>query len=49
MLRCIGFGMGKLEKKLLESEFFDVAYRPNINTYNGNSSVQLVLNDIKFE
>ena len=27
-VRCIGFGMGKLEKKLLEHEFFDVAYQP---------------------
>ena len=48
-IRCIGFGMGKLEKKLLENEFFNVAYQPDINTYNGSSSVQLVLTDIQFE
>ncbi|MBN2138346.1 MAG: single-stranded-DNA-specific exonuclease RecJ [Sedimentisphaerales bacterium] len=48
-VRCIGFRMGKLEKKLLESESFDVAYQPQINTYNGNSSVQFVLTDIRFE
>jgi len=47
-VRCIGFGMGRLEKKLLESDCFDVAYEPQINTYNGNSSVQLVLADIQF-
>ena len=41
--------MGKLEKKLLEAEFFNVAYEPQINTFNGNSSVQLVLSDIQFE
>jgi len=48
-LRCIGFGIGKLEKKLLETDFFNVAYQPKINTYNGQSNVQLVLNDIQFE
>ncbi len=48
-LRCIGFRFGKLEKKLLEHEFFNVAYQPQINTYNGSSSVQLVLTDIQFE
>ena len=48
-VRCIGFRMGKLEKKLLENESFDVAYQPQINTYNGNSNVQFVLTDVRFE
>ena len=48
-VRCIGFRFGKLEKKLLETEFFNVAYQPQINTYNGNSNVQFVLTDIQFE
>jgi len=48
-VRCIGFGMGKLEKKLLEHEFFDVAYQPQINNYNGLSNVEFVLADIRFE
>jgi len=48
-LRCIGFGMGKYEKKLLECDCFSLAYEPDINHFNGNSSVQLVLNDIQFE
>jgi len=48
-LRCIGFGMGKLEKKLLEHKFFNVAYQPKINTYNGTSNVEFVLTDIQFE
>jgi single-stranded-DNA-specific exonuclease len=48
-VRCIGFGFGKLEKKLLEHEFFNVAYQPHINTYNGNSNVEFVLTDIQFE
>ncbi len=48
-IRCIGFGMGRLEKKLLENECFHVAYEPDINHFNGSSTVQLVLNDIQFE
>ena len=48
-IRCIGFRFGKLEKKLLEHDFFDVAYQPQINTYNGNSSVEFVLTDVQFE
>ena len=48
-IRCIGFNMGKLEKKLLEIDNFSVAYEPQINTFNGRSSVQFVLKDIKFD
>jgi len=48
-VRCIGFGMGRLEKKLLEHDFFNVAYQAQINTYNGNSNVEFVLADIQFE
>jgi len=48
-LRCIGFNMGHLEKKLLEADRFDIAYEPAINNFNGASSVQLVLKDIQFD
>ena len=48
-VRCIGFGMGALEKKILEAETFSVAYEPQIDTYNGGGSVQFVLSDIQFE
>jgi len=48
-VRCIGFRFGKLEKKLLDHEFFNVAYQPQINTYNGASNVQFVLADVQFE
>jgi len=46
--RCIGFGMGKLQKQLLEQQYFNIAYRPQINTYNGYSNVELVISDIQF-
>ena len=48
-VRCIGFGMGKLEKKLLQEEFFNVAYHPQLNTFNGSTNVQLLLCDVRFE
>jgi single-stranded-DNA-specific exonuclease len=48
-IRCIGFRFGKLEKKLLEHEYFNVAYQPQINTYNGNNNIEFVLTDIQFE
>jgi len=48
-VRCIGFRFGKLEKKLLDREFFNVAYQPQINTYNGSSNVEFILADIQFE
>jgi single-stranded-DNA-specific exonuclease len=48
-VRCIGFNMGQLEKKIIESDSFDVAYEPQINTFNGTSSLQFVLSDIRFE
>jgi single-stranded-DNA-specific exonuclease len=48
-IRCIGFRMGKFEKKLLEHDFFNVAYQAQINNYNGLSNVEFVLADIRFE
>jgi single-stranded-DNA-specific exonuclease len=48
-VRCIGFDMGHLEKKIIEADSFDIVYEPQYNTYNGNTSLQLVLTDIRFE
>ena len=48
-LRCIGFKMAHFEKKLLENEFFNIAYEPKIDNYMGSNNVQLVLSDIQFE
>jgi single-stranded-DNA-specific exonuclease len=48
-IRCIGFRMGPLEKKLLEHDCFDIAYHAAIDSFNGNRSVQLVIEDIRFE
>jgi single-stranded-DNA-specific exonuclease len=48
-VRCIGFDMGHLEKKIIEADSFDIVYEPQYNTYNGNTTLQLVLTDIRFE
>ena len=48
-VRCIGFRMGPMEKKVLEAETFNVAYEAQIDTYNGGKSVQFVLADMQFE
>ena len=48
-VRCIGFRFGKIEKKLLGSEYFDIAYQPQINTYNGDRNVEFNVVDINLE
>jgi single-stranded-DNA-specific exonuclease len=47
-IRCIGFNMAHLEKKLLENEFFNIAFEAQVDNFFGQPSVQLVLADIQF-
>jgi single-stranded-DNA-specific exonuclease len=48
-IRCVGFRFAHYEKRLLEHDCFHIAYHPQINSYNGSSSVEFVLTDIQFE
>ena len=48
-IRCIGFRMGDLEKKLIDHEYFSIAYEAGLNHYNGNSTVEFIAVDIQFE
>lgn len=48
-VRCVGFRMGSLEKRLLEADYFNIAYEPQLNTYNGITTLQFVLEDITFD
>jgi hypothetical protein len=41
--------MGKLEKKLLECDFFDIAYQPQLNNYKGTCRVEFVIDDVRLE
>ncbi len=48
-IRCVGFRMGPLEKRLLDNEYFNIAYEAQLNRYNGNTSVEFIATDIQFE
>jgi single-stranded-DNA-specific exonuclease len=48
-IRCVGFNFGRLEKKLLEKEFFNIAFEPRLNQYNGATNVECILADIQFD
>jgi single-stranded-DNA-specific exonuclease len=48
-IRCVGFRMAHLAKKLLDNEYFNIAYEAQLNRYNGNTSVEFVAVDIQFE
>jgi single-stranded-DNA-specific exonuclease len=48
-VRCIGFDMGRLEKKILESDCFSVAYEVQLDSFRGNDAIQFVLREIQFE
>jgi len=48
-IRCVGFRMGGLEKRLIDHEYFSIAYEATLNHYNGNTSVEFIAADIQFE
>lgn len=46
-VNCIGFGMGEYERLIRPGDRVHLAFRLDINTYQGTESVQLQLTDIK--
>ncbi len=46
-INCIGFGMGEYAMLLGSGDYINLAFQMDINTYQGNESVQLILKDIK--
>jgi single-stranded-DNA-specific exonuclease len=48
-VRCVAFRMAHIEKKLLEADAFDIAYEAQLNTYNGNTTVEFIVLDVRFE
>jgi len=44
---AIGFGMGEMADEISVGDRIDVAYTIDVNTWNGNSKLQLKLRDIK--
>jgi len=47
-LRAVGFAMGDLPDHLVGVNTVDVAGEPSLNTYNGRTTVQLQLRDVKW-
>jgi single-stranded-DNA-specific exonuclease len=48
-IRGVAFRMGHLEKRLLDNEYFNIAYETQLNRYNGNINVEFIATDIQFE
>lgn len=46
-INCIGFSLGEWAATLKQGDIIDIAFQMDINHYQGNDSVQLVLKDIK--
>ena len=44
---CIAFGMGEIQSMVQNGQQVDVAYTPEIDTYNGFEKIQLKVKDIK--
>lgn len=47
VLNCIGFGMGEYAAILKKGDVIHIAFQIDINSYQGNDSVQLLIKDIK--
>lgn len=47
VIDAIAFKMGNLSENLNESDIIDIAYTIDLNTWNGNSNIQLKIKDIK--
>ncbi len=48
MMRVVAFSQAKWDKKLRDAESFDLVAEPVINRFNGNTTVELVAEDIHF-
>ncbi|MFI4912494.1 MAG: single-stranded-DNA-specific exonuclease RecJ [Sedimentisphaeraceae bacterium JB056] len=48
-MACVGFGMANLEKKLLETDYFSIAYEPQMNEFRNVKTPQFIIKDIKFD
>lgn len=49
MINCIGFGMGEYASMLRSGDMINIAFQMDINTYQGNKTVQLLLKDLKMK
>ena len=47
MINAIGFNMGELSEKYLLDDRVDIVGNLDINSYNGNESIQIIIKDIR--
>ncbi len=48
-MRGVGFGMGDLAEMLVGVNAVDVAFEPQLNTFRGQTSVEAMLRDVRWE
>src|SRR6185436_19412253 len=48
-IRAVGFGMGDLLERLQRAKSVSVAFTPQLNSWQGNESVELHLKDLKID
>jgi len=48
-MRAVGFGMGDLADQLQYAQNVDIAGEPMLNTYNGQTTVEIRLRDVKWQ
>jgi len=48
-IRAVGFGMGDLLERIKKARSVSVAFTPQINSWQGNESVELHLKDVKID
>ncbi|MCD8180699.1 MAG: single-stranded-DNA-specific exonuclease RecJ [Firmicutes bacterium] len=47
IINCIGFGMGEYAAMISRGDSLNLAFQMDINSYQGNETVQLILKDLK--
>jgi len=48
IIRAIAFSKASWEKKLIDCKSFDLVFQPKLNTFNGNTTVEMLAIDVKF-
>jgi hypothetical protein len=46
-MKCIGFGLGDMAEKLPAGTSLDLAVEPILNAFNGRTSVELEIKDLR--
>ena len=46
-MRAVAFGKAKWDKKLIDAEGFDAVFEPSINRFGGNTTVEMIVRDVK--